>query len=679
MIHYKNADLNSIEYDIIRKYINLPISLDIETTSTTYCEKKVAFMYIWSISINHETFFGRTFDDLNDFLSTIKKSFNLGKDKKRLIIYIHNLAYEFQFIHKYLNITKVFAVSERKPLYVIIDDCIELKCSYMLSGYSLEVLAKNLTTVKIKKLIGDLDYYLIRHTSTKIGAKELKYLENDVLIITYYIAEQIAQYGTVQKIPLTNTGRIRRLITQNCYYTAKSHKKSGGKFSKYRSLISDLQLTLKEYDNLKSAFQGGFSHANANYYNQKIPQVTSMDFASAYPSVMICEKFPMSAGIKTTLTSDKDLKFYIERYCLTMTLKFTNIISTCRQECYISDSKSKSKKAIINNGRVFSADSLITTITDIDFTIINQAYTWQKLEVLELTRYNRGYLPKPIIETILQLYEKKTKLKNIEAKEVEYMVSKNMLNSVYGMCVTDILRDEFIYENGLWSTEKCNEEIEIERYNKKITRTLSYAWGVWITAYCRRNLWTAILCVGDDYIYSDTDSIKITSYKKHKKYFDNYNFLMIEKLKKACAYHNLSFSLCNPQKKLIGIWELDGNYQYFKTLGAKRYIVQENEKIKITVAGLGKKGGLEYLKSLGSDCFKNFKEGLYIPASHTQKLTHTYIDEEFNFKIYDYLGKSQTITSLSSIHLEPCEFHLCIYSAYSLYLKNLKLGYRQMK
>ena len=59
--------------------------------------------------------------------------------------------------------------------------------------------------------------------------------------------------------------------------------------------------------------------------------------------------------------------------------------------------------------------------------------------------------------------------------------------------VTDIIRDVIGYDNELeWNTKETNAQKELEKYNKSRRRFNFYPWGVFCTAYSRRNLWTGI-------------------------------------------------------------------------------------------------------------------------------------------------------------------------------------------
>ena len=688
-------DLSKIEYDVIRtnkkkEYINIECGFDIETTSTYLAdEEKTAFMYLWTFGLKDSDFIvhGRTWNEFLILCDDLKEHFKLSEDRI-LPCYVHNLGYEFQFMRKYFKWESIFSIDERKPIKALSSIGIEFKCSYVLSGFSLSNTANNLTKHKIEKLDGDLNYNLVRHSKTKITDEELQYAVNDVLIILYYINEQIDLYGDITKIPMTNTGRVRKFVRDKCYYTDSNHRKSSqGKFDRYRKIMEDLTLTPELYKMCKRGFMGGFTHANANYSGQIIDDVTSIDFTSSYPAVMLAEKFPMSKGIKTEFTKEKDFNYYRKRFALLFDVKFENIQSKIHFENYISESKCGTLvNPILNNGRVYSADTLITTITDVDFNIIENAYQWDNMQVANVYRFYRGYLPKPIIESIFELYEDKTVLKDVAGYEVEYVLSKGMLNSVYGMSVTDVVRDEIVYnEYHDWEVEPADEQEQIDKYNKGISRFLYYPWGLWVTAYARRNLWYGIMSIGEDYIYSDTDSIKFKNYEKHKPFIKKYDEVLIEKLKIMCNNYNLDFNKLKPktkdgEEKIIGIWDIDGHYSRFKTLGAKRYLVEykDSKEMELTVAGLSKNNGMKYLLEKGGNndgAFELFNDSLFVPPEKTGKMTHTYLDREREFTIQDYRGVECRVKTLSGVHLEKCDFTLSISRQYIDFMDNLRKGY----
>jgi len=594
------------------------------------------------------------------------------------------LGYEFQFMRKYFKWVEVFSVGERKPIKAFCDYGIEFRCSYILSGFSLANTAKNLVKFKVKKLIGDLDYSLIRTPETPLTAPEMEYVNNDIEIITAYITEQLDLYKDVSKIPMTNTGRVRKHVREECYYSKSNHRKSSGsKYSKYRKIMMDLTIEPESYTQLKRAFMGGFTHANANYQGQTLSQVSSIDFTSSYPAVMVSEKFPMSRFKEVEIKSIEELDQYCLKYAVVFDVQFKNLEWKLSQETYISESKCfEVSNPTINNGRIVRADSISTTITEIDYEIMKQVYSWEGIAIGKVRFAHKNYLPKPIIKSILDLYQDKTILKGVEGSEVEYMLSKGMLNSIYGMSVTDIVKDNAIYDDE-WGTEKVDVTEEITNYNESKNRFLFYAWGLWVTAYARKNLWTGIIATGDDYVYSDTDSLKVLNYDKYKPYINWFDKQIIQKMENMCDFYNFDKKLLSPktkqgQIKTIGVWDYEGTYSKFKTLGAKRYLTLEGDELALTVAGLSKQNGLDYMRELaGNDenVFSIFNDSLYIPADRTGKMTHTYIDDELKFKCIDYLGNESTLNPLTSVHLEKCDFTLNVADQYKQFLTNLSKGY----
>lgn len=256
------------------------------------------------------------------------------------------------------------------------------------------------------------------------------------------------------------------------------------------------------------------------------------------------------------------------------------------------------------------------------------------------------------------------------------MISKNMLNSAYGMAVTDIVRDIIGYENDQYSSTKADVQKAISDYNKSKKRFLFYPWGVWVTAYSRANLFSGIIACGDDYIYSDTDSIKILNPEKHFDYIKRYNEEVKKKIERAAKFHKIDPSEFSPlnkngEEKTVGVWEYEGTYDRFKTIGAKRYIVQRGDNYFLTVAGVNKALARDYIVKTCDDPLDGLHDGLCVPAEYSGRLTLTYIDEPLSGEIRDYLGNIGEYEELSSIHMEPSEYKLTLSEDYKMFLNVL--------
>lgn len=674
----KRVRTNDGKWGIIELY-NIPVSFDTENSSFFQLigneEIKVAITYVWSFCINGLTVLGRTWQEYIFFIKNLAQLLELNI-KKRLVVYVHNLGYDFQFMRKWFKWYSVFAIKERTPIYAIDTSGVEYRCSYLLSGYSLEKIGKDLNRKDLKKLVGFLDYNKIRHTKTPLTENEILYCVNDVRVLVAYIESKINTDGGINKIPYTKTGYVRRFCRNYCYSGDRKEKLN------FREYMAEMSIDEpEEYRQLKRAFQGGFTHANPFKAGEVWENVASFDFTSSYPAVMVAEKFPCSKSQKIekvfTQETAEDFEKYLKSYCCLFDIEFINIRPIFWFENYISESRCwKLETPVVNNGRVVSASILRTTITEQDYMIIKNLYKWDGFTVANMRIYYKAYLPTKFIRAILDLYRQKTTLKGVDGKEVEYLKSKEMLNSCYGMAVTDIVRGEIKYSD-IWETVEPDIKKALEAYNKENGRFLFYPWGVWVTAYARRNLFSGILEAREDYIYSDTDSIKILNRDRHIKYISEYNALITQQLKTALKYHGIDIAEIEPKtikgdKKPLGVWDYEGEYKKFKTLGAKRYITQNKEgRNSLTVAGLNKSAAIPYLEQKYDDIFKAFSNELEIPEGKTGKLTHTYIDEIREGEVTDYTGIKAPFKELSAVHLSPAGYSLKMSEKYIRYLQDI--------
>lgn len=640
-------------------------------------DNKHGIIYCWQLAINGKVIFGR---EIADFITILKYMEEVTDTKKRIIIYVHNLAYEFQWIRKYITWFKVFAVAPRKPIFAITDGGIEFRCSYVLTNFSLAKLGEQLRHYHINKLVGDLDYSVIRTPLTPMTRTEIQYCMNDVLVVSAYIQECLFKEKHLYNIPYTATGYCRRYTRNKCLYMP-GHGRNANKA--YRSLIKTLVIDgADEYLQLKRAFQGGFTHCSYLYSGKTMFSADSLDFTSSYPYALLSEQYPMSKGRIVHPESNEDFDKYISLYCCIFDVEFYDLEpSGACNEHYISLSKCwKKEKYVADNGRLERADYILTTLTDVDYKIIKHCYKFSKMVIHNMRVYKKGYLPKELIQSIIKLYKDKTELKGVEGKEQEYLNGKALLNSVYGMMVTDISKEMNVY-NECWYVEAADIEKDIARYNHSMKRFLFYPWGVFCTAYARSNLFSGICAFGDDYIYADTDSIKCLHLDEHMDYIENYNRRCKKKLQAMCKYHGIDYDELEPKtikgvKKPLGVWDHEtkgDKYIKFKSLGAKRYLTyQAQDGYHLTVAGVNKHIALPYLlDEYGADVFDHFEQSLIIPEDYTGKLTHVYIDAPDSGIVIDDTGQEYHYTSPTAIYLEKASYCFDIAEDYINYLKGV--------
>lgn len=662
------------------RYFNVPASFDIETTSFAVGGEKKACMYVWQLGIYGLVIVGRTWEELVKLLDDIRRELDLETGNKHLIVYVHNLSYEFQFLRCWQTWDRVFATARYEPLYAI-SGGIEFRCSYRLSGYSLETLAKNLQTYKVRKLVGNLRYDLIRHSGTPLTQQEIDYCANDVRCVMAYIGECIDEDGSIATLPLTKTGYVRRYVRDRCFWEPGIPHKRSKKRRIYGRLMKGLTIDIDEYKQLKRAFQGGFTHANAFYTDKIVPDVTSYDFTSSYPTVMIAEQYPMSKAELIQIESVEEFHRNLDLYCCLFDIEIHGLKTKLWQDHPLSISRCRNVAGeTVDNGRIVCADSLVTTITEQDYLILRTFYDWESFCVYNFRRYKKDYLPKDFVDAILDLYADKTKLKGVEGSEREYLHAKELLNSCYGMAVTSVIRDEVSYDTLKgWDVSKPDEQAQIDKYNHGRGRFLFFAWGVWVTAYGRRNLFAGILACGSDYIYSDTDSIKIRNATDHAAFIRDYNETITAQIETALTIQKIPTEKACPKTvdgmpKPIGVFDDDGQYKWFKTLGAKRYLTMDQKgKLKLTVAGVSKHDALEHMlfRYGRAGAFTHFRTGLEIPETATGKLTHTYIDKEIEGDIVDVYGNPGHYHERSYIHLSGASYEMSRSQDYIDYLKGI--------
>ena len=621
-----------------KKYYKEFITFDIETSKIEDIEQ--SFMYIWQCCIAGKVnIIGRTWEEFVDFITYISQIL-----PETIVCYVHNLSYEFSFLKGVLQFEEdgIFAAEPRSIIKAVYKN-IEFRCSYFLTNVSLDKFTSDMN-VAHKKLPGDkFDYNKVRTPTTKLSSDEIAYCLHDVMgLWEAIITKMESTKDTIASIPLTSTGYVRRDIKKamhNC-----------------RKQVQDIFPDFTIYKLLRKAFRGGDTHANRYYSGIILPDVHSYDRVSSYPDVLVNCRFPISPFTPENPTMERLIEL-IEIHNKAVLFSVAICGLACKDEAgcpYIPFDKCTAvRHPLRDNGRILSADYLEITITDIDWRIIQKEYTWESIEIIELYSARYGNLPRPIIKCILKYYEGKTTLKGDECRSLDYQLYKALLNSIYGLMAQNPVKFSYIYDvSNRVMIDKPDEFPEELLSKSQNSAFVAYQWGVWCTAWARYRLHELIWLVGDAFVYCDTDSVKTIG---------NFDNIVKEYNKQRLADSKQSGAVAtskNGARHYMGIYELDGIYDRFCTLGAKKYCYEDAQGLHITISGVKKKEGAQELAKI-----ENFTPDFCF--THSAGLKAKYNDNVDMW--FNYEDKPIHITD--NVYLSDTEYTLGITDEYKRILQ----------
>ena len=629
-----------------RVYKDLFCAFDIETTNHPDLEQ--AFMYIWQFQIEDQTIIGRTWIEFKEFIHNCRLKL---KEHEYLMVYVHNLSFEFSFLKGIYNFKKdeVFSIEPRKVLRCTMWDHFEIRCSYLLTNMNLATFTKRMGVTQ--KLSGeDFNYTKIRYPWTELSDQELQYCIVDV----QGLVEALKVYFKIENdnfytIPFTSTGFVRRDVKR-----AMRHYN--------RQDLYNMQPDYEVFKILREAFRGGNTHANRYYANTIMDNIASYDRVSSYPDVQINELFPMSPWIREeNVTAERACRIiYKHQRAALMRVGFRNIrLKDPLWGCpYIPKHKCRNLGPHYNdNGRILWADWLELSLTDPDLKIIMQEYDYDSITFYDFYHCRYGRLPKPLREEIQKFYRDKTELKGVAGQELFYMLQKAKLNSIYGMSVQAPVKQTIDFIDGQWIEQEEPEQDLLNKNNAKAF--LVYSWGVWTTAHARMELEKAINIVGPErFVYCDTDSVKFID--DGKVSFNAYN----ESRKRTSKENGGVAADPAGHEHYLGVYENEGTYKRFCTMGAKKYAFEDAAgELYITVAGVSKYKGAQELAGRGG--LDAFKEGfIWYDAGGLESI----YNDDPDIKEVNIDGHKLQISS--NVFLRPSTYTLGITGEYARILEN---------
>lgn len=497
-------------------------------------------------------------------------------------IYFHNLTYDAPQILAQLGYwdfkprDKSLDKSEKQPnTYDVLaniqgsfykmdvefhDFKITFQDSLKLLPFSVDVIAKNLHT-KAQKLTGSIDYSYQRYSGWPITDTEMKYIKNDVLVMSEALALLNNEGFDISK--LTIGGICFSDFKKHFYEDAKNSSEMGPEaFEEYaksqatknrqtkydyvlRSKFPELDADTDRW--FRQAYRGGITrnmtqgavvdcrdNRKTFYEKQKSnvidftgftgPQVINhIDVNSLYPSVMHTSNrkdylYPVGVPVFVEntddsffdlldeLMADKTKGFYIE-------VKIAGKVKPGKfaylQKKYTQEEKENFDKSVMNlcgdqGLEIFGATEFITEIKNPTTFVFTEMDFKRVLECYELTYADYSKLAFFNLEAGLfdsyidYWFDKKSQAK-ADGNKVMMMISKLMLNNLYGKLAQ--------------SPIKPTREIYVEDGVLMSTEVLSdgaggyIPVGAYITSYARNVLIDGVHANWGNVLYMDTDSL----------------------------------------------------------------------------------------------------------------------------------------------------------------------------
>ena len=627
-------------------------------------------------------------------------------------------------------------------------------------------------TCGIEKAIGDWDYSLIRTPETELTDEELYYASRDVQVIPAYLRyllhanEWMKQTDLGCKV-LTKTSIVRQMARKEIAHLYVD-KRNGKKLTLDKAFMTlcekELPSTYGIYALRKACFRGGFTFTAAKTASTLVENVASADVTSMHHT-FICGRYipqdfkvlpPDLMKIQCDKILNTSREYILENYhkpfdvAIHARIRFNNIRlrkGTCFEDMGIaleSTSKFKKEQAAGNEiglderavaqenairddgwvdqfstntifalGKLYSSDSVILHLTELELWCVSRVYEWDSYSVIcgEATlKWKRP--PDYVTLQSNKLFEQKSAAKFISAhyekgKPYQFNLAgipdgiaqelkdgtcdekffeswytstvKGMFNGIYGTMAQDIYKPTYTCIDGNLSVD-LNTVTTSENWAEKQPKTcrVLYTYGMRIVGGSRMHMIIAIELIYDKFknkvrvLGGDTDSMKMSCDSDitdddlkeclapiadaSKKAID----ISMERLRKT--FPKMASTL-----KGIGGFEIENegaHYLYHVEAWNKARVSYDGKHTHITCAGLSRPIGgynietfMDELIGAGYPIEKVLLSTLTYnvfvahPICHSLEAHHPKASDRFTKTVKDYRGKKCKINVHQSTSL----------------------------
>lgn len=558
-----------------------------------------SIMYLWTASVENgrafKLFHGRTYEELSAFLKELSECAVLGEAKKvtdpiirqaiidvskkvNIRIYDHNLDWDFQYLRNmkgdkaFSNREHVLARSINHPFYAwYTEGKAAMRFINTRRLYPEDVDVWNINE-KIGAMVHKKEMLSYITPVTTISEEEIKSSFEVNKVIHYGMSKYRDKYMTLENIPLTQAGEVRRVLRAVAPKAWKEHCQEVMR-----------SIDFETYSDLCKMFIGGSMYSCSLYRGQLIEDIDSFDMSSAYPGVMSSKMFPVGKWEDCKDDSDKSYFYYYEVEATGVRSRGFNLFWPIKKGEGMTEWES-------DDGMLVYSDYFKSMMTDVDLSIFKDCYSYDSIKILRMRRSKAGYLPKQFVEIILRYYNGKTLLKGT-ASESEYRHNKVYSNVIYGAFVTKTITDKVTFGKDGWSIDPLNKDNYEKRRDEESNPFTLYQIGVWVTAFCRRRLWDAVLANDFNTVSLDTDCLKG---KISQDTIEKVNESIKRDITEAAKHYGIPESEYSPKGQTIGCFIMERHIDKFKTLGSKKSVCEfEDGTIKTSVSGIDKEALLK--------------------------------------------------------------------------------------
>ena len=568
----------------VRIYKDIPVVKNGKRTTVKKLdtEKSRAFVCAWAlipeeITPNPEHIVrGRTITSFLAYCDRLyQENRKPGKKKTYISIYTHNLKFDGDFILYEILKNKTAELIDEVRENVLYNFKIKFPSGSIITFYdSMKIFPMKAEKVGklygIEKLSGEWDYTKYRDESTPITPEEWTYVDHDVMIISRALADYRARgYRENTQASIAYNARLK--FTYPRFNKLLALKNKDKDFDRFRaSFPFDIQpLEFPLHKHLLLGYFGGISWLNPKYAVQDLIDAHSFDVHSMYPAQM--HDAPLPVGYPSILEdpspyeADRILSTY---NCVIADIENLTICLKSPDHFPFLMFPTSDETSVRMQGKIISCRNEYAVLSCYDYRILKNEYNIESIKIRRLYcfRSRVGQYTK-FIDFFMQQKTDADKVRNDPAAapeekqnaEVLRSIAKVMMNASYGKDGTKLIRtnNQTVYNKILDVLEnKLHADISKPEYYLPS--------AIFICACARWQLYTAAILVRDDFIYSDTDSIKVTK--------RGYDILM----------NSPAFDV-DPYR--LGAWGYEGKYDTARFVRQKTYSYTQDGERHYVVCG----------------------------------------------------------------------------------------------